>query len=48
MGNEKSKADPCLNCSMNRNGLTAWLGWINDNVMVGNKKVIKIAQRKER
>jgi hypothetical protein len=42
----RSKADPCLYYSWTPKGLTLWISWIDDCLVVGNKGNVKKAKKK--
>jgi hypothetical protein len=45
MNFKRSKADPCLYYSRKDGGLVLWVSWINDCLVLENKKVVMKAKQ---
>ena len=46
MGSSHSRADPCLCYSWSHNCLMVWLSWIEDNLLLRNKKGVQLHHKK--
>ena len=42
---KQSKADPCLFCTWTASGLLAWISWVDDCVVMGNKQGVPQAKQ---
>ena len=45
MNMERSQVDPCLYFAWTDHGLVIWVSWINDCLVVGEKKAVLIAKK---